>query len=488
MSKKDLPSHTISIVGFNGVGKSSLCKRLIYSHLDNYNNLGITTPDRKELLQNPWLYWGNVKHRRQDDKYEVLLHFIEQTELNDVGSRDNHETYIKRASAVTIKVDEKLTTNNTSFVSNTGDDYLSSNSFLSYPLLKRFPREFRVKSHVDAFICVYDLSGDDNLCSSQLQQSQFDLFLSLLNSLLKTKRPLLIVTTKNDIVYRQNIQVEVSSKFEQRLRNFLVNTTTLSTTDIQTHLPPILHTSSQENINIQSIYGILVKLCEQSSISNRKSSSNTSLLFQIPSYIDDLKQQEKLQQILIEDYRQLLIRHVLDFRDTTWLRFYQKWHQHIGVERFIETFGKKQAEIVYNERIENLKQSYTNTYKQKIIDQRLIKIIHLLTNEKNLLLSARNWNYLKSQMQKHPLYSSTVIKTSFTTLSNQYFDDSNLLKIPEEIFNSEEAKTKYDDYIRQQQLNTKRLQYSQEFFGLLDLFSNAGLIRYGQSTLDKDCV
>ncbi|CAF0860846.1 unnamed protein product, partial [Didymodactylos carnosus] len=30
--------------------------------------------------------------------------------------------------------------------------------------------------------------------------------------------------------------------------------------------------------------------------------------------------------------------------------------------------------------------------------------------------------------------------------------------------------------------------YRQEFFDLLDRFSNAGLIHYDQSTLDKDCV
>ncbi|CAF0860828.1 unnamed protein product [Didymodactylos carnosus] len=384
MSKKDLTSYTISVVGLNGVGKSSLCKRLIYSHLDDYINSITTLTNRKELVQNSCSYWGNVKYRRQDDKYEVLFHFIEQTELNDSSGGDNHEIYIKRASTVTIKVDEKLITSN-NIVSSSGeygDDSMLSNN-VSHPLLKRFPRDFKVKNQVDAFICVYDISSGDDLSSSQ--QSQFDSFLSLLIPLLKTKRPILIVTTKNDIVYSHNQQIELSSKFEQRVRNSFISTT-LSTTDIQLHLPPILHTSSQQNINIQSIYEILVKLCEQSSsISTRKLSSNTSSLFQLPSYIENLKQKEKLEQTLIDDYRQLLIRHVLDFRDTTWSQFYQKWHQHIGIERFIQIFGKKHAEIIFNEHLGNLEQFDINALKQKIIDQRLIKIIHLLTNEKNLL-------------------------------------------------------------------------------------------------------
>ncbi|CAF1690302.1 unnamed protein product, partial [Adineta ricciae] len=73
------PTYTLAVVSTNPLsGKSSLCKRLIDSNIDNYRLFQSLTHSQQNAT---WFYWGSVKHRRSDEKREALFHLIEHSTI-----------------------------------------------------------------------------------------------------------------------------------------------------------------------------------------------------------------------------------------------------------------------------------------------------------------------------------------------------------------------------------------------------------------------
>ena len=96
----------------------------------------------------------------------------------------------------------------------------------------------------------------------------------------------------------------------------------------------------------------------------------------------------------------------------------------------------------------------------------------------------RNWDFVRTQMQKHPRYSSTVIETSRWS---DFERNSTSLCIPEDLLNTGEARQRFELYVNQRQLEQTRRLHCRSFFDLLNRFAEAGLVHYGDS-YEKDCV
>ena len=313
------PIYTFAVVSVQrSAGKSSLCKRLIDSNWDNYQSfVSLESSAREEKV-----YWGSIKHRRFDEKREAIFHFLEH------GSLAEHETfdaYLKRLSALTFRLDEKSASQS-----------------------KAFPKE---KITIDGFLCIYDLSSERSLGD----------FLSLLHGAVKTRRPVLIVTTKNDRLAEQST---FALEFEQAIHGPLPTI-------------PIVHTSAHEHVNIQSVLELALYACDEST---RKSLTNK---YQAPSFAEAWKNEQSLKHVIQTEYRTLLNRHVPDFRTGCWEKFYERWQHHTSVQTFIDMFGKEQATCLYHEHCEDLRR----TYRQKLIDERLIPVVELLVSDQRSKLS-----------------------------------------------------------------------------------------------------
>jgi GTPase SAR1 family protein len=315
------PVYTLSVVSYNPLsGKSSLCKRLIDSNVDNYQQF-LTNNNHQSF---PWFYWGSIKHRRLDEKREAIFHLIEHPSI----SIDHHEfidNYLKRISILTLRNEEKIPSE-----------------------LKPFPKE---KINIDGFLCIYDLSSNKSLPD----------FLILLHSLFKTRRPVIIVTTKNDLIDNQSL---VSLRFEQSIHHSFPNI-------------PIIDISAHEHVNIPSVLELALYACDETT----KKSFHTKYI--PPNYIDAYKNEQSLTHVIQTEYRALLNRHVPDFRVGTWEKFYERWQHHTSVQTFIDMFGKEQAKCFYEEHVEELKK----ISRQKLIDERLIPIIEMLITDQKTKLS-----------------------------------------------------------------------------------------------------
>ena len=98
----------------------------------------------------------------------------------------------------------------------------------------------------------------------------------------------------------------------------------------------------------------------------------------------------------------------------------------------------------------------------------------------------RNWDYVRLQMQKHPRYSLTVIPSSKWS-DFERNNTTNSLLIPDDLLDTSEARLRFEYYINNRQIEQTRRTNCRAFFDLLNRFSDAGLIHYGDS-YDKDCV
>lgn len=313
------PNYNLSVVSYNSLaGKSSLCKRLIDSNVDNYQLF---------LLNNnhhiyPWFYWGSIKHRRLDEKREGIFHLFEHPSILN-NEHELIDNYLKRISLLTLRNEEK-----------------------------RFSTLTKDKITIDGFLCIYDISSKKYLSD----------FLILLHGLLKTRRSIIIVTTKNDKI--DNQQKILSQQFEHSIHHSFPNI-------------PIIHTSANEHINIQSVLELALYACDETT----KKSFYTKYI--PPNYNDAYKNEQSLKHVIQTEYRALLNRHVPDFRVVTWEKFYERWQHHTTVQTFIDMFGKQQAQCLYNEHIEELRK----ISRQKLIDERLIPIIDLLITDQKAKLS-----------------------------------------------------------------------------------------------------
>jgi GTPase SAR1 family protein len=316
------PIYNLSIISFNRLsGKSSLCKRLIDSNVDNYQ-LFLSNNNQKNLSS--WFYWGSIKYRRLDEKREGIFHLIEHSSIN-VDDKESIDNYLKRLSTLVLRIEDKIS-----------------------PELKTFTKD---KITFDAFLCIYDISSKKYLSD----------FLILLHSLLKTRRPIIIITTKNDLI---NNQLNLSLQFEQSIHHSFPNI-------------PIIHTSAHEHVNIQSVLELALYACDETT----RKSFHTKYI--PPNYIDAYKNEQSLKHVIQTEYRALLSRHVPDFRVGSWEKFYDRWQHHTTVQTFIDMFGKQQAKCLYDEHIEELRK----ISRQKLIDERLIPIIEMLITDQKTKLS-----------------------------------------------------------------------------------------------------
>ena len=339
------PTYTLAVVSVNPLsGKSSLCKRLVDRNIDRYRLFSLKTKSTQHPQTSTWLYWGSVKHRRADEKREAVFHLIEHSSIA-IDDNEHYDNYIKRITAVTLRAEEK--------------SVHSSES----PQVRTFPKD---KVNIDGFLCLHDLSG-----SRQLSDLLF-----LLHSLFKTRRPILLVTTKNDLIGNQ---WDAALQFEQSLRRASSSDAHLLST------LPIIHTSANEHVNVQAVLELALYACDEPTLTSSRKHSTSPMPCSkyLPStYGDAYRIEQSLKHATQSEYRTLLTRHVLDVRAGSWTKFFGTWQHHSTVQTFIDLFGKQYAERLFDEHFEELKR----ISRQKLVDERLIPIIEtLLTDHKTKL-------------------------------------------------------------------------------------------------------
>lgn len=163
------------------------------------------------------------------------------------------------------------------------------------------------KLNIDGFICVFDVS----IVPSRALEKQIEFIAAILNNLIKTKKPIVLVTTKNDDA--NEMYVREADKLVQRKE--------------YKGAIPLVETSAHENVNVDLAFLLLAQMIDRSKIRSK-----------IIPYSEAARSRKELMDAASEAFLRLIKLHVTDCR-SLWSQTVKKLNNHKEWVYFVQLFG-----------------------------------------------------------------------------------------------------------------------------------------------------
>nr|XP_045582145.1 rho GTPase-activating protein 190-like isoform X11 [Procambarus clarkii] len=396
--------------GVTGLGKSCLCNRFTKPQADQYyvdhiSVLSQTDFSGRVVNNDHFLYWGEAA-RLADDGLEFSFQVIEQTEFIDDASfmpfkAGKMDPYIKRCCATKIQSAEKLM-------------YICKNQL---GIEKEY--EQRVlpdgKLNVDGFLCVFDVSQVPN----RSLERQVELTASILNNCLKTKRPVVLVTTKNDEA--NEVYVKEAEKLASR-KEFKGNI-------------PLVETSSHENVNIDCAFMTLAHLIDR----------NRGRIRIVPFY-EAARHRKEILDVATDAFQRLVRTHVLDYR-SIWATTSKKLAQSPDFIHYVDLFGMDQAAKLFRRHVKKLKDEYLQRKVEAYMDM-LPSILREFFPDLQSLEDG-DWLSIQQRISEHPDFDRYFLRCNedIPWSENTELLDSADTRIPFDVLDSNEAETVFKNHV-----------------------------------------
>ncbi|XP_068241345.1 rho GTPase-activating protein 190 isoform X23 [Palaemon carinicauda] len=396
--------------GVTGLGKSCLCNRFTRQQADHYymdhiSVLSQTDFSGRVVNNDHFLYWGESL-RYSDDGVDFCFQVIEQTEFIDDASfmpfkAGKMDPYIKRCCATKIQSAEKLM-------------YICKNQL---GIEKEY--EQRVlpdgKLNVDGFLCVFDVSQVPN----RSLERQVDITASILNNCLKTKRPVVLVTTKNDEA--NEVYVKEAEKLASR-KEFKGNI-------------PLVETSSHENVNVDSAFMTLAHLVDR----------NRGRIRIVPFY-EAARHRKEILDLATDAFLRLVRTQVLDYR-SVWASTSKKLAQNAEFVNYVDLFGIDQAAKQFRRHVKKLKDEYLQRKVEAYMDM-LPSILRDFFPDIPSLEDG-DWLSIQQRISEHPDFDRYFIRCNEDIPWSENTDllDSADARIPFDVLDSNEAETVFKNHV-----------------------------------------
>lgn len=380
MARKNdnLKTINIAVVGLSGtekdkgqvgVGKSCLCNRFMRSLNDDYNVDHISVLSQvttffhlywigcckisllfqsdfsgRVVNNDHFLYWGEVIKIAEDGS-EFQFHVIEHTEFIDDASFQpfkggKMEPYAKRCAAIKITSAEKLM-------------YICKNQL---GIEKEYEQKVLPdgKLNIDGFLCVFDVSVVPN----RSVEKQIELVANILNNLMKTKKPIVVVTTKNDDANELYMKEAEKLIMRKEYKGSIL----------------MVESSAHENINVDLAFMILAQLIDK-----------TKLRSKITPFSEAARFRKELLDASTESLQRLIKMHVMDYR-ALWSQASKKLSQYKEFTTFVELFGIDTTQRLFRRHIKKLKDEQVAKKVQGYLDM-LPDILHDLCPDVTSLIT-----------------------------------------------------------------------------------------------------
>lgn len=445
MAKKGdtLRTFNISVIGLSGserdkgqygVGKSCLCNRFVHQVADKYHSEHISVLSQSDFAgrvinNDHFLYWGDVTKTMEGNN--LTFHVIEQTEFIDDVSfqpfKTGHtEPYVKRSTTVKVQSAEKLM-----YICK---DQLGMETDSSYE--QKVVPEGRLG--IDGFICCFDVSQ----VPQRPSEKQFDFVTSLLLAAQKTKKPVVLVSTKQD---------EADDQLLRELERLLTRREFKGTI-------PLVETSAHENVNIEAAFMLLASLIDRS-----------RPRFKIHSFVEAARMRREICQVATDAYRQLLRSNISDPR-MTWTSARRKLQQEQDFAHYTEQFGTEQARREFRRHIKHLREEQIRLREHYYLQQLPRLLRHYLPNVEDV--AERSWPSVQRLIQSHPDFSSHFIQVCQAGESwkqtEDFLDDKEESRIPFDLLTSPEAEDCFRSYLHELRNQQRKKQLQLDFKKVLE--------------------
>ena len=160
---------------------------------------------------------------------------------------------------------------------------------------------------IDGIICCFDVSP----VPERPLEKQLDYAVVLLNNAVKTKKPVVLVTTKNDIGemawVREVEKILTRKEFKSAI--------------------PLVETSAHENVNIETAFLLLAHMID-------KSKTKTKVI----PFEEAMRSRKEIKDVAREAFKQLLRTKIIDHK-TTWVLVKRKLEKESDYQHHVDLFG-----------------------------------------------------------------------------------------------------------------------------------------------------
>ncbi|XP_076751830.1 rho GTPase-activating protein 190 isoform X3 [Xylocopa sonorina] len=435
----NIKSINVAIVGLSGtekdkgqvgVGKSCLCNRFMRSLNDDYNVDHISVLSQSDFSgrvvnNDHFLYWGEVT-KTAEDGTEYQFQVIEHTEFIDDASFQpfkggKMEPYAKRCAATKITSAEKLM-------------YICKNQL---GIEKEYEQKVLPdgKLNIDGFLCVFDVSVVPN----RSIEKQVEIVANILNSLMKTKKPIVLVTTKNDDANEQYVKEAEKLVMRKEYKNSIL----------------IVETSAHENINTDLAFMILAQIIDK-----------TKMRSKVIPFAEAARARKELLDASTESLQRLIRIHVTDYK-TLWSQASKKLAQHKEFSTFVELFGIDMTQRLFRRHIKKLKDEQVAKKIQGYLDI-LPDILHEMCPDVTNLIN-EEWSAVQQYIKEHPDFHQYFYECpDDKTWIDCDFDENDGTRIPYDVLETPEAETVFKNHINVLQQEQRRLEWKKQFKQLLE--------------------
>ncbi len=203
--------------------------------------------------------------------------------------------------------------------------------------------------NVDAFLCLFDVS---TVADRQIEK-QVEYTSLILNSLVKTKKPVILVTTKNDEA--QEAHVREAEKLLQRKEFRGCNI-------------PLIESSSHFNVNVELAFLTLAHLVDRASAKGK--------LKMVP-YSEAARMQKERRDVATDAYLNLMRSLVTDYKDL-WIPVNRKLQQNENYIYFRDLCGTEQARQLFRKHIRNLREDFVRRKKEMYLEKLKYALLDIL--------------------------------------------------------------------------------------------------------------
>uniref|UniRef100_A0A8D8RS93 Rho GTPase-activating protein 190 n=1 Tax=Cacopsylla melanoneura TaxID=428564 RepID=A0A8D8RS93_9HEMI len=430
----------ISVVGLSGtekekgavgIGKSCLCNRFIRNIADDYNVDHISVLSQSDFSgrvvnNDHFLYWGETT-KVTDEGQELHFQVIEQTEFIDDASFQpfkggKMEPYYKRCAATKLQSAEKLM-------------YICKNQL---GIEKEYEQKVLHdgKISIDGFMCLFDVS----VVPSRTVEKQIEVVTNILTNLIKAKKPVIVVTTKND---------DANETFVREIEKLVARKEYKGAI-------PIVETSAHENINVDQAFIALAQLA------NDRNKSR----FKVVSYNEAARGRRELLELTTDAFQSLIRSQVTDYR-ALWSTTMKKFSKNEEFVQFNKLFGVDTSQRLFRRHVKKLKDEYLQKRVQGYLEM-LPEILQELVPEISTLRD-KDWSMVQQHIREHPDFDSFFYKCPEDIPWTEHeLDDEDDTRIPANVLETVEAENVFKNHATALQHELKKLEWKKQFKQLLE--------------------
>ncbi|XP_059469348.1 rho GTPase-activating protein 190 isoform X15 [Neocloeon triangulifer] len=424
---RNMRSFNISVVGVSGtekekghsgVGKSCLCNRFVRSEADEYNVEHISVLSQMDfssrvINNDHFLYWGEVLKSSEDG--EFLFNVVEQTEFIDDASFQafkggKMEPYIKRCCATKLASAEKLM-------------YICKNQL---GIEKEYEQKVLPDGRfsVDGFVCALDVST----VPSRSIEKQVEYISGILNNLMKTKKPVVLVTTKNDEA--NELYVKEAERLVQRkeFKGALL----------------MIETSAHENINVDQAFIALAQLIDRSKGRPK-----------IVPFHEAARMRKEQLDMATEGFQRLIRNQVQDYH-CVWSHTSKKLSGHPDFINFVALLGIDSAQRQFRRHVKRLKDEQLSARLNNYMDM-LPEILQEMVPDLNTLHDG-DWPLVQQHIKDHPDFNQYFFECPEDMSWMELDETQDEGRIPYDVLDTIEAETVFKNHLNVLQQEQKRLE------------------------------